>query len=367
MPAKRTLSSTSNAASQQPPAKKLHQATLSFGTKPAASASSDGTKTTAKEPTLTLSTAGPASSSPTKPHAPSVFTKSKVSPSLPYEGDVNENIEKLFPKLKEDQRALVKLEVESMGREWLDALKTVVGGQEFLKLKEFVLKEIQTQTVYPPAQDIYSFTRFSKLNDVKLVVIGQDPYHQPRQAHGLSFSVRKGIQVPPSLRNIYKEIKDEYPNFVVPSHGDLSSWAAQGVLLLNTSLTVRANTAGSHAKAGWEPFTKAIIKELAKRDPGKVFICWGKHAEKMVDASGVDQKKHLILRSAHPSPLSASRGFFGTGHFKLADEWLQERWGEGGGIDWTSVSQTNPVPPMVSEKSEPPPFRLPEKDLSPKE
>ncbi|OWZ61269.1 uracil-DNA glycosylase [Cryptococcus neoformans] len=241
--------------------------------------------------------------------------------------------------------SLLELEMSTMGEDWFLALQEEFTKPYFVKLKKFVTAEQQSKKVFPPAGDIYSWSRFCPLKDVRVVIIGQDPYHDDGQAHGLAFSVRKGVRVPPSLRNMYQEMAQEVPGFVQPKHGDLTEWAKHGVLLLNTSLTVRAHEAGSHAKAGWDQFTAAVLKVVTNRlapasgsnvgGNGVVFMAWGAHAAKM--CAGIDTNKHLLLKSAHPSPLSASRGFFGNGHFKKANGWLEERYGTGGGIDWKSL------------------------------
>ncbi|TYJ53367.1 uracil-DNA glycosylase [Cryptococcus floricola] len=238
---------------------------------------------------------------------------------------------------------LLQLETKSMGEDWFLALQQEFTKPYFLKLKEFVTTEQR--------QDIYSWSTLCPLKDVRVVIIGQDPYHDDGQAHGLAFSVRQGVKIPPSLRNIYKEMTNEIPGWVSPTHGDLTEWAKHGVLLLNTSLTVRAHTAGSHSKTGWDQFTAAVLKVVTDRlaptsgegsgANGVVFMAWGAHAAKM--CAGVDSKKHLILKSAHPSPLSASRGYFGNNHFNLANEWLEERYGAGGGIDWKALGAAPPA------------------------
>ncbi|WVN89639.1 uracil-DNA glycosylase [Cryptococcus depauperatus CBS 7841] len=244
--------------------------------------------------------------------------------------------------------SLLELETSSMGEDWLLALQDEFTKPYFIKLKERVIAEQKTKKVFPPANDVYSWSRFCSLKDVRIVIIGQDPYHDDGQAHGLAFSVRKGIRIPPSLRNIYQEMSSEIPGFIVPKHGDLTEWAKHGVLLLNTSLTVRAHEAGSHASFGWDQFTAAVLRVVTNRlaptsgdnvgGNGVVFMAWGAHAAKM--CAGIDTKKHLILKSAHPSPLSASRGFFGNGHFKKANTWLEQRYGPGGGIDWKTLGAT---------------------------
>ncbi|WOO78783.1 Uracil-DNA glycosylase [Vanrija pseudolonga] len=239
---------------------------------------------------------------------------------------------------------LLELELDTLGEDWLVALQDELTKPYFLALKEFVVAEQKSKQVFPPAADIYTWSRLCPLKDVRVVIVGQDPYHDDNQAHGLAFSVRKGVKIPPSLRNIYKEMATEVPGFKVPLHGDLTEWAKHGVLLLNTSLTVRAHEAGSHANRGWDQFTAAVLKAVTTRSSsssdkkganGVVFMAWGAHAQKM--AVGLDKKQHLVLKSAHPSPLSASRGFFGNGHFNQSNDWLRERYGPDGVIDWKGL------------------------------
>lgn len=246
--------------------------------------------------------------------------------------------------LTDAQKKLLQMELTTMGPDWLEVLQSEMKKPYFLELKRFVIAEQAKNKVFPPAQDVYSWTRFCPLKGIRVVIIGQDPYHNDNQAHGLAFSVRKGIAVPPSLRNMYKELENEYPDFKAPKHGDLSSWAKQGVLLLNTSLTVRAHEANSHSKKGWEQFTERVLKLIVERlsekgeEPGAkgvVFLAWGAGAGKLV--KGISQKQHHVLTSVHPSPLSAMRGFMGNNHFKKCNDWLEERYGAGNGIDWTSV------------------------------
>ncbi|TMM47972.1 uracil-DNA glycosylase [Colwellia ponticola] len=176
--------------------------------------------------------------------------------------------------------------------------------------------------IYPPEQEVFSAFDYVDLTDVKVVILGQDPYHGEGQAHGLSFSVQAGIKVPPSLANIYKELLTDIDGFTIPNHGCLTSWAEQGVLLLNTVLTVQQGNAHSHAKLGWERFTEQVINELNNKNEGCVFILWGAHAHKK--GKNINQDKHLVLMGPHPSPLSAYRGFFGCKHFSKANTWLTE-------------------------------------------
>ncbi|WP_279048254.1 uracil-DNA glycosylase [Cedecea davisae] len=185
-------------------------------------------------------------------------------------------------------------------------------------------------TVYPVQKDVFNAFRFTELGDVKVVILGQDPYHGPGQAHGLSFSVLPGITPPPSLVNMYKELAASVPGFTRPTHGYLESWARQGVLLLNTVLTVEAGKAHSHANFGWETFTDKVIALINQHREGVVFLLWGAHAQRK--GSIIDRQRHHVLTAPHPSPLSAHRGFFGCGHFVKANEYLAGR-GEQA-IDW---------------------------------
>lgn len=177
------------------------------------------------------------------------------------------------------------------------------------------------KVIYPPAQDVFNAFKATEFDQVKVVILGQDPYHGPQQAHGLSFSVHKGVAIPPSLVNIYKELAEDIPGFQIPQHGYLQHWAEQGVLLLNTVLTVRAGHAHSHAQLGWETFTDRVISALNEGREHVVFMLWGSHAQKK--GAMIDRIKHLVLTASHPSPLSAYRGFFGCKHFSLANAYLQ--------------------------------------------
>lgn len=179
------------------------------------------------------------------------------------------------------------------------------------------------KVVYPPQQDVFNAFKLTPFDDVKVIILGQDPYHGPNQAHGLCFSVQKGIKTPPSLANIYKELDRDIASFVIPQHGYLQAWAEQGVLLLNTVLTVEQGNAQSHAKIGWEQFTDEVIKQLSLQSQGLIFLLWGSHAQRKGQI--IDGQKHHVLHAPHPSPLSAYRGFFGCGHFSMANQLLQEQ------------------------------------------
>ena len=202
---------------------------------------------------------------------------------------------------------------------WKDALSSEFNKDYFIKLTDFVRGEyLSGKTVFPEPKNIFNAFNLCPLNQVKVVIIGQDPYHEPGQAHGLCFSVLPPTPLPPSLQNIYKEIESDIGKKSV-TNGDLTSWATQGVLLLNSTLTVQAHLAASHAGRGWEQFTDAVIRVLSARE-NIVYILWGSFAQKKV--SFVDENKNLILKSAHPSPLSAYRGFFGNHHFSRANDYL---------------------------------------------
>lgn len=209
--------------------------------------------------------------------------------------------------------------------DWAPVLKAEYAKPYYRKLYDFIHREYATQTVYPPSGDIFNALHLTPLSDVKVVIIGQDPYHEPGQAHGLCFSVQKGVEIPPSLQNIYKELHDDI-GFQIPDHGCLTPWAEQGVLLLNAVLTVRAHAAASHRGKGWEEFTDAIIREVNKVDHPVVFLLWGSFARSK--AAMLDNPKHLVLEAPHPSPLSAYRGFFGCRHFSKANAFLTEHGAE---------------------------------------
>lgn len=208
---------------------------------------------------------------------------------------------------------------------WKRVLAGEFESEYFARLADFVRQSYMSGIVYPPAKFIFEAFNRTPFDKVKVVIIGQDPYHNPRQAHGLCFSVQQGVELPPSLVNIYKELEKEYGTPFLGRGGDLSHWADQGVLLLNATLTVSggANMAGSHQGKGWETFTDAVIRELATRREGLVYLLWGSYAQRK--AAYVDRTKNLVLECAHPSPLSAHRGFFGCGHFRKCNDYLSAR------------------------------------------
>lgn len=203
--------------------------------------------------------------------------------------------------------------------DWKQPLAPLFADERYLKIREFLKAEYAAHTVYPDMYDIYNCFRFTPFADVKVVLLGQDPYHNVGQAHGLCFSVQDGIAKPPSLENMLKELKSDL-GFDPPKSGNLTKWAKEGVLLLNTALTVRAHEANSHAKCGWSWFTDSVISLLSEQKENLVFILWGGNARKKVPL--IDGTKHLILQCAHPSPLSAYNGFFGCKHYSKTNEYL---------------------------------------------
>ena len=213
--------------------------------------------------------------------------------------------------------------------DWLEAVGGEFHKPYYKELYEFVKEEYNTKTVYPPADDIFNALHLTPLKDVKVLVLGQDPYHNVNQAHGLSFSVLPGQKVPPSLQNIYQELHDDLGCYI-PNHGYLEKWAKQGVLMLNTVLTVQAHKPNSHQGKGWEQFTDAIIEAVNTQDRPIVYLLWGRPAQRKVPM--LNNPKHLILTAPHPSPYSAASGFFGCRHFSQANEFLKANGAEP--VDW---------------------------------
>ena len=204
---------------------------------------------------------------------------------------------------------------------WQDALGPQKEAEYFTRLMARVESEREAgKVIYPPQQDVFNALKYTPLESVKVVILGQDPYHGPDQAHGLCFSVLPGVKTPPSLVNIYKELAADIDGFVIPKHGTLTRWAEQGVLLLNTVLTVEQGKAHSHAKWGWETFTDAVIDAVNRHQQGVVFLLWGSHAQKK--GMHIDTSKHHVLSAPHPSPLSAHRGFLGCKHFSQTNQLL---------------------------------------------
>ena len=204
---------------------------------------------------------------------------------------------------------------------WKEVLTEEFNASYFMDLKEFLVEEKAAHTVYPPGKFIFNAFQLAPFDRVRVVLLGQDPYHGPGQAHGLCFSVPEGIAPPPSLVNIFKEIERDM-GIPAPTHGNLTRWAKQGVLLLNATLTVRANQPGSHQRRGWETFTDAVIRKLSEKRVGLIFLLWGKFAQEK--ESLVDTNRHYVLKAAHPSPFSAYNGFFGCRHFSKTNEILKK-------------------------------------------
>ena len=206
---------------------------------------------------------------------------------------------------------------------WKQVLADEFSSLYFRNLAAFVRAAYAKGVVYPPGKYIFEAFNRTPFDKVKVVILGQDPYHEPNQAHGLCFSVQKGVRLPPSLVNIYKELEEEFGTKFLDRDGDLSHWADQGVLLLNATLTVAAGNAGSHQGRGWEMFTDAVVSKLAEQRENLVFMLWGSYARRK--GAVINRKRHLVLECAHPSPLSVYRGFFGCGHFKKANEYLESK------------------------------------------
>ncbi|OLY82647.1 Uracil-DNA glycosylase [Smittium mucronatum] len=240
----------------------------------------------------------------------------------PDTGDV-----KAVKKWEPGSTDLSSLAYTTMGEDWFALLKGEFSKQYFKKIIEFLEEELRkSKVIYPPMGEVFSWSTYTAFDDVKVVIIGQDPYHNPGQAHGLAFSVKPGVVPPPSLKNIYQAIKIDYGQSATfnERNGYLKGWADQGVLMLNATLTVEANKPNSHKGIGWDVFTDETIRILNGRRTGLVFFCWGSFAQKKA-ATIIDSRKHLVLKSVHPSPLSAHRGFFQCHHFRLANEYLEKR------------------------------------------
>ena len=218
--------------------------------------------------------------------------------------------------------------------DWQEALKDEFQKDYYKKLYVKVREEYQTQVIFPPAEDIFNAFHYTPLGEVKVVIFGQDPYHNVGQAHGLCFSVKKGVDIPPSLVNIYKELQEDI-GCDIPNHGDLTAWAKQGVLMMNTVLTVRAHQANSHQGIGWEEFTNAAIRVLNEQDRPIVFILWGRPAQ--MKRRMLTNPKHLILEAPHPSPLSSYRGFFGSKPFSKTNAFLKANGVKE--IDWSAINE----------------------------
>jgi uracil-DNA glycosylase len=293
-----------------------------------------------KDGSLTSFFGAPKSSPPTSQTQKTQTNGTSEPASTPVKFDK----EKFISTLSAEQKSLLKLELDTLDPSWLAHLKEEITSPSFLELKRFLAQEIKSgKKIFPPLEEVYSWSRHTPLHNVRAVILGQDPYHNHNQAHGLCFSVRPPTPAPPSLKNMFIALKKDYPGFVPPpkNGGLLTPWAEQGVLLLNTCLTVRAHEANSHANRGWEKFTQKVIDTVVKvRTRGVVFLAWGTPAQKR--CAKITGTKHVVLKSVHPSPLSASRGFFDCQHFKLTNEWLNERYGKGGEIDW-SLNKSVPI------------------------
>ncbi|KAM0791321.1 hypothetical protein ACM66B_005793 [Microbotryomycetes sp. NB124-2] len=365
MPNKRTRSGSSS----PPPAVSGSVVVAAARSRTTATASVTPSSTAAAAATTSKSsTSKDTATAPPPPKGAAVFSLTTFNQSLST---------KPRPSSGLSEAQLLQLECSTLDPSWLQLLQQEIRKDYFLGLKEALWKEgVRTVEdsvkgkVFPPPQDIYAWSRCTPLHEVKVVIIGQDPYHDHGQAHGklasacdklelttllegLCFSVRPGVKIPPSLRNIYKELSTEYPSFVPPKHGNLTSLARSGVLLLNTSLTVRAHTAGSHSKLGWETFTDKLVDLVDKfggsegeglEGKGVVVLAWGAWAAKRV--AKLNRKKHLVLESAHPSPLSASRGFFGNQHFTKANAWLEAKYGPQAKINWTKLDERAGMEPQ---------------------
>lgn len=221
--------------------------------------------------------------------------------------------------------------------EWSALIENAREQAYFQQLQAQLATRSQSVPIFPPADDVFRAFALTPLAATKVVILGQDPYHQPNQAHGLAFSVAQGVRPPPSLRNIYKAVQHDYPSFEIPQHGNLQGWAEQGVLLLNTVLTVEQGRAHAHAKLGWQHFTDAVMDKLNAHQQPLVFLLWGKHAQ--TQGRRIDAQRHLKLEAVHPSPLSAHRGFLTCGHFASANTYLV-----GNGqqpIDWQQLGSAN--------------------------
>ncbi len=217
----------------------------------------------------------------------------------------------------------------NIGNDWDELLKDEFSKEYYLVLRGFLKQEYKNHTIFPDMYDIFNALKWTSYKDTKVVILGQDPYHEVNQAHGLAFSVKVGVDIPPSLQNMYKELHNEL-GLYIPNNGYLEKWARQGVMLLNSSLTVRQGAANSHRNKGWEIFTNRVIEILNSREKPIIFLLWGNNAKEKTAV--ITNPAHYVLTAAHPSPLSASRGFFGCGHFKKANEIL-ESLGEKP-IDW---------------------------------
>ncbi|CAF0997593.1 unnamed protein product [Adineta ricciae] len=280
--------------------------------------------------------------SPMRISQPNSNVNSPNVPKSDEEKRLAERIEnnRIGAKMKLEAKATRGLVVD-MGISWYKAFEKEFSKEYFQKLASFVADEREKGvTVYPPPHHVFTFTRMCELSEVKVVILGQDPYHGPNQAHGLCFSVRKNVPPPPSLVNMYKELKADIPDFVIPNHGTLSGWARQGVLLLNACLTVEKGKANSHKGKGWEKFTDAIVQYLNDRSANIVFLLWGRDAQNK--GARINKSRHHVLTAAHPSPLSAYNGFMGCKHFSKANEYLKSA--GLAEINWSNLPSEDEMP-----------------------
>ncbi|CAG8498372.1 9917_t:CDS:2 [Racocetra persica] len=265
----------------------------------------------------------------------------------PSSGEV---VTKVTGKLSEEMKKLLRIELENMDGEWLKVLVNEIQKPYFVELKKFLdTEKSNNKKIFPPESQIYSWSRFTPPSTVKVVILGQDPYHNDGQAHGLCFSVPHNVPPPPSLINIYKGLKNDIPTFQIPKHGYLVNWAKSGVLLLNTSLTVRAHEPASHSGKGWERFTDAVIQYLNEKKTGLVFMLWGSHAIKK--GKVINKTRHLVLEAVHPSPLSAQRGFFDCRHWSKANKYLKDNGSEEIGWNCLVENKNLPTPSNVPVKT----------------
>ncbi|GJJ69153.1 uracil-DNA glycosylase [Entomortierella parvispora] len=302
MPSKKASPSTSSAP-------KVQTSLLGWAKPKVTAVSVSATTEQGSTPTTVVNAAGAGASS-SSPSPSSFLPLAKARPDI-------------LKGLSDEMRDLLRLEQDTMDATWLRALQMEFSKPYFIALKKFLKQEeASRQQVFPPKGDIYSWSRFTPLPSVRVVILGQDPYHDDNQAHGLCFSVKKPVRPPPSLKNMFKLLETDIPGFKTPDHGYLESWARQGVLMVNASMTVRAHAANSHKGKGWEKLLDAVIKTVSDQRKNVVFLLWGKDAQNK--AVMIDRKKHLVLMSVHPSPLSCHRGYFDCQHYSKANKYLAD-------------------------------------------
>lgn len=301
--------------------------------KPAAGGAAQKKKAAADEPEPAAKLSKITEASTDAGEAAEAGAEGKSAPLTPEQQQRIET-QKLAAAMKLAQTKGVPLP-STMGASWRSALQAEFSKDYFKELTKFLEEQAKAgKAVYPPPQDVFSFSRACEIDEVRVVILGQDPYHGPGQAHGLSFSVLPGVKAPPSLVNMYKELETDIPGFMIPNHGYLMSWAKQGVLCLNAVLTVERGSPNSHANKGWEKFTDAIISWINKNRHNVVFILWGSYAQKK--GKDINKEKHCVIVGPHPSPLSAHKGFFGCKHFSKTNDYLTKK-GQLP-IDWNSLN-----------------------------